>query len=97
MKTLADIEQLLREHQDVLATQYGLAVVGMFGSYVRSEQKTASDLDLLAEALKPISLLELVAAENYLGDVLGVKVDLVLKRSVRKELREAILNEAVTL
>jgi predicted nucleotidyltransferase len=51
----------------------------------------------LAETLKSISLLELVGAENYLSEMLGVKVDLVLKRSVRGELRQAILNEAIAL
>ncbi len=97
MKTLAEIQSLIRHHGDVLAQQYGLTVVGMFGSYIRGEQRKESDLDLLAEPLRPISLLELIGAENYLSDLLGIKVDLVLKRSVRKELREAILSEVVEL
>lgn len=97
MKTLNEIRGLVKEHRGVLAEQYGLAVVGVFGSYIRGEQKADSDLDLLAETLRPISLLELVGAENYLCDALGVKVDLVLKRSVREELRQSILDEAVAL
>jgi hypothetical protein len=71
--------------------------VGIFGSYVRGEQKSVSDLDLLVEPLRPISLLELVGAEIYLADVLGIKADLVPKRDVRAELRESILREAVAL
>lgn len=97
MKTLAEIQHLIRPHRGVLAKQYGLAVVGVFGSYIRGEQQADSDVDLLAEPLKPISLLELVGAENYLCDLLGAKVDLVLKRSVREELRDVILSEAVAL
>jgi predicted nucleotidyltransferase len=97
MKTAAEIRDLIGHHRGVLAERYALAVVGMFGSYVRGEQRQDSDLDLLAETLKPISLLELVGAENYLSDLLGIKVDLVLKRSVREELREAIWSEAVSL
>jgi len=97
MKTPAELQNLIRQHRGVLAKRYGLAIVGMFGSYIRGEQRPDSDLDLLAEPLKPVSLLELVGAENYLSDLLGVKVDLVLKRSVREELREAILSEAVAL
>lgn len=95
MKTLDEIRRILREHRDVLAERYGVAVVGIFGSQVRGEVSGESDLDLLAEILRPISLLELVGAELYLSDVLGVKVDLVPKRSLREELREIILQEAI--
>ena len=95
MKTLAEIRKILRQHRDTLAEQYGVSVVGMFGSHVRGEEGANSDLDLLAEILRPISLLDLVGAELYLSEVLEAKVDLIPKRSLRKELRESILNEAV--
>ena|SRR3990172_1211064 len=97
MKTLDEIRTIIGQHRDVLAERYGVAVVGVFGSYVRGEQRESSDLDLLAETLRPVSLLELVGAEIYLGEILGVKVDLVPKRDVREELRETIIREAATL
>ncbi len=95
MKTLDEIRKVLREHRDLLAERYGVAVVGIFGSRVLREAGTDSDLDLLAEILRPISLLELVGAEAYLSERLGVKVDLVPKRSLRPELRDIILNQAI--
>src|SRR4030042_5227561 len=97
MKTLDEIRKIIREHQNVLAEKYGVAVVGVFGSYVRRAQKDQSDIDLLADILRPISLLELVGAEIYLSEVLGVRVDLVPKRDVREELRETIFAEAVAI
>lgn len=97
MRTLEEIRGILREHAPVLAERYGVQVIGIFGSYVRGEQHEASDLDLLVEYLKPISLLELVGAELYLSDILEMKVDLVPYRTVRKELRDAILQEVVAL
>lgn len=97
MRTLDETKALIRQHGDVLAEEYGVAVVGLFGSYVRGEHSEESDLDLLAEILRPISLLELVGAELYLSDNLGVKVDLIPRRSVREELRDMILEEAVPL
>lgn len=97
MKTVEEIRTIIRGHKDVLAERYGVSVIGMFGSYVRGEQRGGSDLDLLAEILRPISLLELVGAEIYLSETLGVKVDLIPKRSLREELREIILKEAVAL
>jgi hypothetical protein len=97
MKALDEITSIIRQHRGVLADRYGVAVVAIFGSYVRDEQKRESDIDLLAEILRPISLLELAGAEIYLSEILGAKVDLVPKRSVREELKETILEEAVVL
>lgn len=97
MKTVEEIRNLVNQHRDILADKYGVAVVAVFGSYGRDEQNGESDIDLLAEILRPISLLELTGAEIYLSEVLGAKVDLVPKRSVREELKETILKEAVAL
>jgi predicted nucleotidyltransferase len=97
MKTLEEIRTIIRQHRDVLAERYGVAVVGVFGSYVRGEQRGQSDIDLLVDIVYPISLLELVGAEIYLSEVLSSRVDLVPKRDVREELRETILTEAIAI
>ena len=97
MKKLDEIRIIIRKNRDVLAENYGVAVVGVFGSYVRGEQREKSDIDLLVDILRPISLLEIVGAEIYLSEILGIKVDLVPKRDVREELRESILAEAVAI
>ena len=97
MKTLSEIKTIIAQHRDVLSEKYGVSVVGVFGSYVRGEGSSGSDLDLLVDVLRPISLLELIGAEQYLSEKLGVKVDLVPKRSLREELKEEILNEAVPI
>jgi predicted nucleotidyltransferase len=97
MKTLDEIRTIIRQHRNVLAEKYGVAVVGVFGSYVRCAQKDRSDIDLLVDILRPISLLEPVGAGIYLSEVLDAKVDLVPKRDVREELRETIFAEAVAI
>ena len=97
MKTLEEIKTIIGQHRDVLAQKYGIAVVGIFGSYLRGEQGQQSDIDLLADILRPISLLELVGAELYLSEILEAKVDLVPKRDVREELRETILRETIAI
>ncbi len=97
MKALEEIKSIINQHRNVLADKYGVAVVAVFGSYVRDEQNRESDIDLLAEILRPISLLELAGAEIYLSEILGARVDLVPKRSVREELKETILAEAIAL
>ena len=97
MKSLSEIKTIIAQHRDILSERYGVSVVGVFGSYVRGEERSGSDLDLLADILKSISLLELIGAEQYLSEELGVKVDLVPKRSLREELKEEILNETVAI
>lgn len=97
MKTVNDIRQIIHQHRDALAEKYGVNVIGLFGSYARQEQRPDSDIDLLADILRPISLFELVGAELYLGEVLEAKVDLIPQRNVREELQTAILENTVAL
>jgi len=58
---------------------------GIFGSYLRGEAKEESDLDILVEFEHDakIGLLDFVELENYLSDLLGVKVDLVEKFALK--------------
>lgn len=97
MKDINEIKEIIKQHRNILADKYGVSVVGIFGSYVRGEQEQRSDIDLLADILRPISLLEMVGAEIYLSEALGIKVDLVPERSVREELRDNILEEVVNI
>jgi len=77
--------------------QYGVKRIELLGSYVRGEQREDSDLDVLVEFDRPVSLLDVVGLEQFLSDTLQTKVDVVLRRSVRPELKEIILKEAVPL
>lgn len=49
----------------------------------------------MVEFEKPISLLKLVNLENFLADSIRIKVDIVPKEDIRRELRERILGEVV--
>jgi uncharacterized protein len=95
MKTLEDVRILIRQHQTILEERYGVKIVGLFGSNMSGEQKPDSDIDILADILRPISLLEFVGAELYLSELLDMKVDLVPRRALRKELRESIFAEMI--
>jgi predicted nucleotidyltransferase len=97
MKSLIDIQQTLREQQPYLAEKYGVRIVGMFGSYVRHEQRPDSDLDLLIDLERParISLIGLVELEDYLSQLLGVKVDLAIKTNLKRRIGARILQEVV--
>lgn len=74
-----------------------MRITDVFGSYARSAARSDSDLDLLAEILHPVSLLELAGVEIFLSDALGIHVDLVPERSLREEIRGSITQEAIAL
>lgn len=95
--SLEKIKELVRTHAGILLEKYGVRVVGVFGSYTRGTEKKRSDIDLLAEVERPISLLELVGAEIYLSEVLQKKVDLVAKDDLREEWKGRILSELIEL
>jgi predicted nucleotidyltransferase len=100
MKEQADLAQLIKSlHQQLplLAERYKVASLGVFGSYVRHEQRPDSDLDLLVTFYEPPSLLKFVELENYLSDVLGIKVDLVMKDALKPRIGERILAEVVAV
>ena len=79
----------------MLAERYSVHTLEVFGSYVRSEQQKDSDLDILVTFQEVPSLLTFIAMENYLSDVLGVKVDLVMKDSLKPKIGQQILREAI--
>lgn len=97
MKKLEEIKSILVQHKDELRERYGVREIEIFGSYIRAEQRDTSDLDILIDFERPVSLLHIVALENYLSDLLEVKVDVVPKKNIRKELKEIILSEAIVI
>lgn len=89
---------MLRDQLPILKARYGVRSLAVFGSYVRGEQTPASDLDLLVElGDMRISLLDFVVMEQYLSDLLGLKVDLVDKRALKPTIGQSILAEAAPL
>ena len=95
MKTLSTIKKIIGDHKVLLHDRYKINKIGVFGSYARGDTHSGSDVDVLVEFSEPISLIQLVSLENYLTGIVGVKVDVVPKEDIRKELKDTILKEAV--
>jgi len=68
---------------------------GIFGSYARGEEKKESDIDILIEF--DGSLLSLVRLERELGEILGIKVDLLTYKGIHPLLKKRILNEEIRI
>lgn len=85
----------LRQQLPDLSKKYSISYLGIFGSYVRGEQKEDSDLDVLVEFSKTPDLFEFIGLKQELSDMLGVKVDLVMKNALKPTIGERILEEVV--
>lgn len=95
MKKIERVKKILADHRNELRQEHKIKKMGIFGSYIRGEQKKKSDIDILVEFSGAVSLLDWIGAENYLTDILGIKVDLVPKEDIRPELKKRILKEVV--
>jgi len=93
---LEDMLHTLRAHLPELRKRYGVRTLGVFGSYVRAEQRRRSDLDVLVEFdERPLTLIQFIELEHHLSDLLGAKVDLVEKSALKPGIGQRILQEVL--
>jgi len=98
MKSIEQFRKVLSHHLPELKKQYGINTLEFFGSRIYEGLWTPeSDLDILVSFARTPSLLEFVELKNYLSDMLGVKVDLVMKEALKPGIRERIMEERVAV
>ncbi len=97
MKSIEETKKILGQHKSILKEKYYVREIGIFGSYVRDENKKDSDMDILVEFDRTIDLLKFVNLENYLSDILGIKVDLVMKDALKPRIGKHILREVINI
>lgn len=86
-----------RSRIQALAKKRGLHNLRVFGSVARGEADDASDVDLLVDAHKGTSLIDLIGFQRELGALLGRKVDVVTPAGLPPEVRSRALAEATPL
>ena len=99
MAKIVTITSTIAKHKRELKKTFRVRSIGIFGSYVRGEQKKKSDVDILVEfdVSSKLSLLDFIGLENYLTDILGIKVDLVEKGTLKPRIGKHVLEEVVTV
>jgi len=91
-----DALALLRQHEPIIKKRFGVAKIGIFGSYARGEERPESDVDVLVTFKKGQKTFDhYMNCKFYLEDLFGRKVDLVMKGAIKKRLKEYILREVV--
>jgi hypothetical protein len=92
-----DIIVRLRKALPALRAQWPIRSLGLFGSRVREDATPDSDLDVLVEFARPVSLSSFLALEERLSVIAGMRVDLASAGAVRPFIGERVRAEAVIL
>jgi len=95
--SLSNISELLNSLKAEARNRFKAEIKGVFGSYVRGQQREGSDLDVLVEFEEGANLLHLVGLAEFLEEKLHLKVDVVPESALRKEIKEAVLREKVAV
>ena len=92
--TRGEVQQRLSAHPSELKA-LGVLSLEIFGSVARGDAGPGSDVDLLVEFDRPIGLFHFFRTLRTLEQLLGCRVDLVMRDAVKPQLRGRILSEAV--
>jgi predicted nucleotidyltransferase len=91
-----DAIALLRQHEPLIRKRFGVARIGIFGSFIRGEERPDSDMDVLVVFRKGEKTFDnYMDCKFYLEDLFGRKVDLVMREAIKKRLKKPILSEVV--
>jgi len=92
-----EIIKILKEEKEEIRKRYKAEIKGIFGSYVRGEEREDSDIDILVDFEEGADLFHFVGLSLFLEEVLKHKVDLVPQNALREEIKADVLKEAIYL
>jgi uncharacterized protein len=95
MKNIKEKKKILNNNKIQFQNNFKIKEIGIFGSYIKSEQTKKSDLDVLVEFENPIDFFDYLEFEEYLTNLLGIKVDLVMKKALKPNIGRNILKEVI--
>jgi predicted nucleotidyltransferase len=94
MTTLTEIKDKLTILKPILQKKYPLESMAIFGSYARNEQTDASDVDVMVELNGEMGF-NFIKMANEIEDYLGIKTDVLTKRSMKPKFYSRIENNLI--
>ena len=94
--TMTDIHTI-KETITPIARSYGVKRIYLFGSYAKGSANENSDIDLLVEKGKPMSLLKLSGMRQSVQEALDLSVDLVTTTGIEDEFYKEIAGTEILL
>ena len=92
-RTRDDILKILEANREKIRS-YGVQRIGLFGSCARGESSAQSDLDFVVD-FQVKSFDAYMDLKEFLENLFGCRVDVVISDAIKPRLRRAILQEAV--
>lgn len=89
------IRDVLQSHKDELYKRYHVESLSVFGSVSRGAARPDSDIDILVRYQITPGMFEFLSLKQYLEGIVGRSVDLVTEGSLKKQLKNGILQEAI--
>lgn len=92
--TMQDLEDIKTKIIPILK-EAGIKRSSLFGSYVRGDATSTSDIDILVDYPDGLSLFDVVDIQTKLEAALGMKVDLVSFDRIKPRIKQSILSSQV--
>ena len=86
----------LKKHEKLILQKLGVKRIGIFGSFAWGVEREDSDLDVLVvfeEGQKTFD--NYMDLKFYLEDLFGRKVDLVIEKALKPQLKDIIMKDVV--
>lgn len=94
MEKLSEIKQLLEQMKPELFQRFHVQSLGLFGSIVREDFSSSSDIDIIVDFNRPVGI-EFIDLAEYIEERLRKKVDLVSRKGFKDKYFQAIEEEIV--
>ena len=94
MTELTSIKQILTQLKPELKQKYFVNTIGLFGSIVRDDFTSKSDIDIIVDFSRPIGI-EFIDLADYIESKLRKKVDLVSRNGVKAKYFNQIESEII--
>ena len=95
MTNIREVLTKLESLKPELHRHYKVREIGIFGSWVRGEQHETSDIDVLVDFEEGADLFDWIGLALYLEEIFGCPVDVVPRRALRPEIRDAVLEQVI--
>ena len=93
--TRENIVEALRTAAEEASDKYKARLKAIFGSFARAEESETSDIDILVDFNEGADLFDFVGLSIFLEEKLQRRVDIVPTDTIKSEVRQAILKEAI--
>lgn len=95
MKSLKIVKEIIKKNKRTLEKNYKVKVLGIFGSYSRGNPHKGSDIDILVKFSETPDFFEFIKLEEFLQNLLGIRVDLVTPNALKPMIKNEILKETI--